>query len=212
MNAISKAFEYEKHEVRVVGTPESPLFVAKDVCRVLGIGDTSVAVRRLDDDEKFFATVPTRGGPQKLLLITEPGLYRLVLESRTATAYAFKRWAVEVMRALADDGKPLWMLTLEKLLESTRTDNSLPGSVYFVRGAAGHIKIGFSSDVPKRIEALQCSSPEPLELLATMPGNMAIERALHSRFERARVAGEWFRPTDELLSFIESLGGSSGVA
>ncbi len=33
---LSRCFEFKGHEVRVVGTPERPRWVAKDVCKALG--------------------------------------------------------------------------------------------------------------------------------------------------------------------------------
>lgn len=79
-------------EVRVVVKGDEPWFVAADVCRALDLEDTSKAVSRLDEDEKGTNTVPTLGGKQDMSIISEPGLYALVLTSRKPEARAFKRW------------------------------------------------------------------------------------------------------------------------
>lgn len=67
--------------------------------------------------------------------------------------------------------------------------------IYFAE-RDGRIKIGSSTNVAQRMVALDAS------LLASMPGGVAAERRLHRRFADARIAGEWFRPTPELMSFI----------
>lgn len=66
-------------------------FVASDVCRVLGITKPENAYSRLDDDEKDTRTVVTPGGPQEMIVISESGLYCLIMGSRKAQAKAFKR-------------------------------------------------------------------------------------------------------------------------
>lgn len=75
-----------------------------------------------------------------------------------------------------------------------------PG-VYFVR-AGNRIKIGMSSDVPRRVKSLQTASSEPLQLLAIKQGGRAEEKSLHDRFAHLRQHGEWFTAAPELLAFI----------
>lgn len=95
MNAL-EVFTYSDHTVRTVIRDNEPWFVACDVCAVLGIANPSDSVRSLDDDEVELvpaALVNSEGRPQDFLsLITESGLYSLILRSRKPEAKAFKRW------------------------------------------------------------------------------------------------------------------------
>ena len=68
-------FEFRSHEVRTVIKDGEPWFVAKDVCDVLDIVDSAVALRGLDEDEKGKCIVPTLGGNQTMLTVNESGLY-----------------------------------------------------------------------------------------------------------------------------------------
>jgi prophage antirepressor-like protein len=70
----------------------TPWFVAKDVCDVLGIVNVSRALDGLDEDERGLHTVKTPSFPQEMAIVSEPGLYGLVLKSRKPEAKAFKRW------------------------------------------------------------------------------------------------------------------------
>ena len=82
-----------------------PRFVAADVCRALGLGNSSMAVSKLDEDEKGISSIDTLGGEQKLGIVNEPGLYTLVLSSRKPEAKAFKRWIThEVIPAIRKTG------------------------------------------------------------------------------------------------------------
>jgi anti-repressor protein len=80
--------------VRVMDRDGDPWFVAADVCRALDIGDTSMAVSRLDEDERGTSTIGTLGGPQGMAIVSEPGLYSLILTSRKPGARRFKRWVI----------------------------------------------------------------------------------------------------------------------
>lgn len=80
-----------------------PMFVAKDVCAALNIAPT--AASRLDEDEKGLRLTQTPGGEQNVLLVSEPGFYKLVMRSRKPEAKAFQRWVThEVLPALRRDG------------------------------------------------------------------------------------------------------------
>ena len=80
-------------KVRTVTLNGAPCFVAADVCRALDIANSRDAVNRLDDDEKntVVLTDGNRGNPN-VTVVTESGLYSLVLGSRKPEAKQFKRW------------------------------------------------------------------------------------------------------------------------
>lgn len=86
---------FEKKEfgaVRIVIRNGNPWFVAKDVCVCLELTDVSKTISLLDDDEKGTNSIRTPGGEQQMLVVSEPGLYSLILRSRKPEAKAFKRW------------------------------------------------------------------------------------------------------------------------
>lgn len=91
--------------VRTLLKGEEPWFVAADVCAALTIGNPTEAVRNLDDDEKGLSTTETPSGPQEMVIISESGLYTLILRSRKPQARAFRRWVThEVLPALRRTG------------------------------------------------------------------------------------------------------------
>lgn len=80
------------------------------------------------------------------------------------------------------------------------------GFVYFIGGTdTGDIKIGFSANPSDRRKALQTSSPVRLEILATLPGKIAVEGAYHKRFADHRLTGEWFERCPAILAEIRRL-------
>ena len=85
--------------------------------------------------------------------------------------------------------------------------SSEEGSVYFIRSEKTHaIKIGFTAGkIENRLSTLQTAHPYKLQVLATSRGNREYEKALHERFARLRLKGEWFGPHPDLLAFISVL-------
>lgn len=106
MNELMLFQKEEFGQVRVVERNGEPWFVAKDVCECLELTNTSQTLSYLDDDEKGIISNDTPGGKQEMLIISEPGLYSLILRSRKPEAKAFKRWIVhEVIPAIRKHGR-----------------------------------------------------------------------------------------------------------
>jgi len=88
----------DEYPVRVqVKADGSAWFVAADICAVLQLKNVTMALRRLDpDDRQVIAGSEKmkgkRGGPQMLNVINESGLYYLILTSRKPNAIVFRRW------------------------------------------------------------------------------------------------------------------------
>lgn len=101
---------------------------------------------------------------------------------------------------------------IQGILDSWRDDidaylrSKAEGNIYFLQGLeTGLIKIGLStSDVEERIKAIRAMSPDQLRLLRVLPGGHSMEAFFHQTFKQARQHGEWFKPTPELLEFIDS--------
>lgn len=78
--------------LRTVTMKNEPFFVAKDVATFLGYEKTTDMTKYLDADEIQSATIPTSGGPQESLIISESGLYHAVFMSKKDTAKRFRKW------------------------------------------------------------------------------------------------------------------------
>lgn len=75
--------------------------------------------------------------------------------------------------------------------------------VYFIQqGDSGAVKIGCSKSPAQRLAGLQTGHSEKLHLLACAVGSQGKERDLHERFAHLRLSGEWFRPGEDLMTYI----------
>lgn len=98
MNEI-QLFSYgeEKRPVRTVEIDGEIWFVAKDVCDILELSNVSKTVQGLDEDEKDITKSYTLGGEQKMLIISEAGLYKLAFRSNKPEAKKFVRWVTHTV-------------------------------------------------------------------------------------------------------------------
>ena len=106
MNELQE-FEYESRKIRVFN---NGWFAATDVCAILGLTNVSMALGKLDEDEKMTLSLTeshsgSRGGAQSINVINEPGLYSLIMSSRKPEAKKFKRWVThEVLPSIRKTG------------------------------------------------------------------------------------------------------------
>lgn len=95
-----------------------PWFVAKDVCDILGLENSRKATAELDPDERNTVTISDGipGNPNKTI-ISEPGLYTLIMRSRKPEAHEFKRWVThEVLPSIRKHGIYATETTIDQIL------------------------------------------------------------------------------------------------
>lgn len=117
MNNEIQTFNFNAATLRTL-TDENgePWFVAKDVCDILGHSNASMALDRLDDDERAKFNLGRQGEAN---IVNEAGLYALVLGSRKPEARTFKRWVThEVLPTIRKHGAYMTLQTLDKALTS----------------------------------------------------------------------------------------------
>ncbi len=100
-----QTFAFMGNDVRIISKDGSAWFVAKDIGEALSIYPIRNATRYLDADEKGVSIRHTPGGQQEMTIISEAGLYSLILRSRKPEAKEFKRWVThEVLPAINRQG------------------------------------------------------------------------------------------------------------
>jgi prophage antirepressor-like protein len=107
MDTQIQRFEFSNYGIRTIISPTGEVyFVAQDVCKVLETNNVGQAISRLDEDEKTTIILNEYGRDYEKPIITESGLYSLVLSSRKPEAKAFKKWVTsEVLPAIRKTGK-----------------------------------------------------------------------------------------------------------
>lgn len=76
------------------------------------------------------------------------------------------------------------------------------GDVCYFIADGDAVKIGFSTNFPRRFSALQVESARPLRVLALFAGGDATEAYFHGRFRDLRIHNEWFRLEEPILALL----------
>lgn len=107
------------HPIRILNIGGEPWFVAVDVCEVLGIANSRMAVAKLDADERGVSSTDTPSKnqhgtfgtvKQEMIVVNESGLYTLILRCRNATTpgsipHKFRKWVTsEVLPSIRKHG------------------------------------------------------------------------------------------------------------
>lgn len=105
--SIPSVFSFENAQVRALGTPDLPLFVAVDAAGALGYKDKTNAIKQhVDPEDLIKSEIETAGGRQVVNCVNESGLYALIFGSKLDTAKRFKRWVTsEVLPAIRRTGR-----------------------------------------------------------------------------------------------------------
>lgn len=114
--------------IRVIDKDGEPWWVLTDVCRVLEIKNSRDVTNRLDADEKGVGQIDTPGGHQKMTIINEPGLYKVLLRSDKPQSKPLMRWVThDVLPSIRKTGEyktPVKAMTdYQQMMADTRRHN-----------------------------------------------------------------------------------------
>ena len=119
MNSELQTFNFNNALMRTLtGENGDPWFVLKDCMSILGLSNPTETVKMFDDDE-FSTTevIDSIGRRQQTYIISEAGLYGLVLKSRKPEAKEFKRWVThEVLPSIRKHGIYATNTTIDQIL------------------------------------------------------------------------------------------------
>ena len=100
------AFTFENTSLSILGDILNPLFIAQQVCSILGYKLARKAVAdHCDPEDVSKVEIQTNGGKQLVNCVNESGLYALIFGSKLPEAKQFKRWVTnEVLPAIRKQG------------------------------------------------------------------------------------------------------------
>lgn len=173
-----RVFSFKEQDVRVVEVDGEPWWVAKDVCDVLDIQNVTQAIERLDEDERSMFFIGRQGEAN---IISESGLYTLILRSNKAEARPFRRWVThEVLPSLRRNG-------FYAAGQESRRDKSAVNALLAVIDKQNERVMKLEERLRKlqiRLEEALLEKPTPLPLLCEV--NPAPENSPKAR-QRMRV-------------------------
>lgn len=105
-------------EFTIYGTPDDPLFVAKDVAEWIGHSNPTEMVRTVDPEEKLNSTILSGGQRREVTLLTEDGLYEVLMQSRKPIAKQFKKQVKRILKDIRKHGIYATDNTIDKIIDN----------------------------------------------------------------------------------------------
>lgn len=103
MKAVDKSYADTKVQV-FRDIDNNILFIPKEICKVLGLSNASDCMNKVPDKWKYSGAVGCHS--KELKLVSEPGVYRMVLRSSKVIAQPFQDWVCEnVLPTIAKTGR-----------------------------------------------------------------------------------------------------------
>ena len=163
-NQIIKQQEVLGKQINIYGNIENPLFLAKDVAEWLGLTNVTDMVSRVDEDE---VTKLNLGGFQgECNMLTEDGLYEILMQSRKPIAKQLKKGIKEMLHSVRVHGAYMTQDTIQKAL--TNPD--------FLIQLATELKV----EQQRRIEAEETSRLQQVQLKLAAPKVEYVDEVLQS--------------------------------
>lgn len=102
--SVLKQTELCGQQFMVYGSAQEPLFLAKDVASIIEHSDVSTMMRAVDEDEKLIQTILVSGQNREVWMVTENGLYEVLMQSRKPIAKQFKKGVKTILKEIRKTG------------------------------------------------------------------------------------------------------------
>lgn len=186
-----QVFSYEGKEVRTIQRAGEPWWVLKDVCDVLGLSNPTIVAARLDADEVTKFDLGGLSGESNI--VSESGLYNVILRSDKPEARKFKRWVThEILPSIRKHGAYITTDKLEEIMNDPDAWIKVLTALKDERQAKERLQLQATVDRPKVVfaDAVSVSDGTILigELAKILKGN-GIEIGQNRLFERLRQEG-----------------------
>ncbi|GED68025.1 antirepressor [Brevibacillus reuszeri] len=193
MNNELQAFSYEGNEIRTVQKNGEPWWVLKDVCAALELTDTNKVAERLDSDELTRSKLVSGGQAREMYIVSESGLYNVILRSEKPEAKKFKRWVThEVLPTIRKHGAYITYSKLEEIINDPDAWIKMLTTLKEERTAKERLELEATQNKPKVVFADAVSVSEGTiligELAKILKGN-GIDIGQNRLFERLRQDG-----------------------
>ena len=141
VNSIDMSLSFNDNNIRILGTSDEPMFVVKDICNILGLSNTTNALRSIPD--KWHHLLSVNGGKstgtQTTSVVNEAGLYKIIMRSNKPIAQPFQEFVCgEILPSIRKTGEYKY----QKILEEK---NKLEQEVKIIKDE----KIKFEQEVKK---------------------------------------------------------------
>jgi prophage antirepressor-like protein len=126
-NSIDINLFFNDKNIRVLGTSENPMFVVKDICKILGLSNVTEVLRNIPDNWKCSASLKSGQGLQTSNVVNQAGLYKIIMRCNKPVAKPFQDFVCEeILPSVRNTGEYKYKKILdEKKKESILDENQI---------------------------------------------------------------------------------------
>ena len=122
INSIDKSLSFNDENIRVLGTSENPMFVVKDICKILGLSNVTEVLRNIPENWKCSASLKSGQGLQTSNVVNQAGLYKIIMRCNKPVAKPFQDFVCEeILSSIRNTGEYKY----QKILDETNKESIL---------------------------------------------------------------------------------------
>ena len=129
INSIDESLCFNDENIRIVGTTENPMFVVKDICKILGLSNVTEVLRNIPEKCKSLVSLQPRNATnfQTTSVVNGAGLYKIIMRCNKPIAKPFQDFVCEeILPSIGKTGKYKYQKILdEKNKESILDENKI---------------------------------------------------------------------------------------
>jgi prophage antirepressor-like protein len=126
INSIDMNLSFNDETIKVLGTSENPMFVVKDICKILGLSNVTEVLRNIPDKWKCSLKVNTSTqGLQTSNVVNQAGLYKIIMRCNKPVAKPFQEFVCEeILPSVRNTGEYKYQKILEenKIIKDEKTE------------------------------------------------------------------------------------------
>ena len=129
INSIDESLCFNNENIRIVGTTENPMFVVKDICKILGLSNVTEVLRNIPEKCKSLVSLQPRNATnfQTTSVVNGAGLYKIIMRCNKPVAKPFQDFVCEeILPSIGKTGEYKYQKILdEKNKESILDENKI---------------------------------------------------------------------------------------
>ena len=203
--------QFKHFNIEIFGTYEKPLFKAKDIGELLGFKNVREIIKNYNNKQKLGVSLTdTIGRSQETNMLTEKGLYKILMRSRKPIAEEFQDWVCELIEKIRLNSNNLLQTKIKELeyyKEPSYQELPLDESVYCLSTDIENVsKVGKTTTNTKtRKDQLQTACVKDVNILHQVKTSNCtlLEHLIHYSLDKYRLGKrEHFNCRLEHIKFV----------
>uniref|UniRef100_A0A6C0H430 KilA-N domain-containing protein n=1 Tax=viral metagenome TaxID=1070528 RepID=A0A6C0H430_9ZZZZ len=186
INSIDMNLSFNDENIRVLGTPENPMFVVKDICKILGLSNVTETLRNIPEKWRFSVSLKTGNSSnfQTSNVVNQAGLYKIIMRCNKPVAKPFQEFVCEeILPSVRNTGEYKY----QKILEENKKQSILEENKIIKDEKTEFVKTSELKLILQNIQTLIEESNELRIQLDQKPKENESHNSLNTKEEKSKL-------------------------